>query len=262
MGGQTGEFLNAVNAALANLAAQADLDLSPATLVKYALLIIGLGLLLWVLGDVYRGEIQNQDIEVDVIDSGPFGGQKGDLSFAKRTLDIRSASLPADVAVYHRFTILDGEREVRKRVRVFQHPFRLLMFGRASKYLPSGAFAMHREYELTLKNKAEKMVRDEVRRYRGNIFRRWHKGVAKDANAADAVARAYVARIHFPSNPVFLLFMHPDREVKATGWLTLLTSLFALFAQFLFQQPHVVDANEVRPRPAVHAAPPRPLVSP
>src|ERR1043166_7073236 len=118
MGGDASSFLAAVRAAFANVISQADLDLSPPTLIKYALLVVGLVLLLWVLGDVYRGEIQNQDIEVDIIDSDPIGGQKSDLSFAKRTLDIRSASLPADVAVYHRFTILDGEREVRKRIRV------------------------------------------------------------------------------------------------------------------------------------------------
>lgn len=248
MGGDLTVFWGELQAQFAHFIAWANLDLSAATLAKYGVLILVVVALLWVLGDVYRGEIQNQDLPVDIISSDALSGQKGDVLFAKRTLDIRTASLPAHLSFYHKFTILDGDREVRKKVLVYACPLRLSMQPRVSKYLPLGSLALHAEHELALKAKAEKLVRDAVRKYRRNWFRRLHKGTGKDAGEADAVARSYAARIHFPSNPIFLLFMHPDREVKATGWLTLLTSLFALLAQFLFQSPDLPNASSDAPR--------------
>lgn len=139
MGGDLDTFFASAQAQLAYFVSWAELDLSPATLLKYAVLIAVVVALLWVLGDVYRGEIQNQDLPVDVINSDAIGGQKGDVLFARRTLDIRTASLPAQLSFYHKFTILDGEREVRKKVLVYACPLRLSMQPRVSKYLPRRA---------------------------------------------------------------------------------------------------------------------------
>jgi hypothetical protein len=41
-------------------------------------------------------------------------------------------------------------------------------------------------------------------------------------------------KFHFPINPHFLLYKHPDTNVRTTAWLTVLTSVFALFMQLIF----------------------------
>ena len=41
-------------------------------------------------------------------------------------------------------------------------------------------------------------------------------------------------KFHFPINPYFLLYRHPDTNVRTTAWLTVLTSVFALFMQLIY----------------------------
>lgn len=42
------------------------------------------------------------------------------------------------------------------------------------------------------------------------------------------VIGSYYIKFQFKSNPWFVLFKHPDRDLKMTAWLTVLTSMFAL----------------------------------
>lgn len=46
-------------------------------------------------------------------------------------------------------------------------------------------------------------------------------------------ARVYM-RMRFEIHPWYVLTKHPDREVKTTAWLTVLTSLFAIFMQLIY----------------------------
>jgi hypothetical protein len=60
-----------------------------------------------------------------------------------------------------------------------------------------------------------------------------------------------LVKFHFPINPYFLLYKHPDTNVKTTAWLTVLTSVFALFMQLMFNQNGGEEAVRVAP-PRAH----------
>lgn len=44
----------------------------------------------------------------------------------------------------------------------------------------------------------------------------------------------YFVEMKFAIDPIFVLTEHPDGQVKTTAWLTVLTSVFALFMQFIY----------------------------
>jgi hypothetical protein len=60
----------------------------------------------------------------------------------------------------------------------------------------------------------------------GNFIQRFlNRGVAKKR---PNVVGSYFVKLEFSHNPWFVLTRHPDRELKMTAWLTVLTSAFAL----------------------------------
>lgn len=214
-----------------------NLDVSAPALVKFGILLLAVVGLLWVIGDVYRGELQNRNMPVDIIANDRPGYTVHDVLFTRRTFDTRSERLPANLIVEHRFLLSHGDKQISKRVLVLRRGFKLHAQPRQSAALRDGQFAFDIEIEKEIKNRAEYLVREAVRNYRGKMSNVIARKFSKTWQEPEAVAATYLARIHFPSDPIFLLFQHPDREVKATGWLTLLTSAFALLAQFLFTAP-------------------------
>jgi hypothetical protein len=59
-----------------------------------------------------------------------------------------------------------------------------------------------------------------------NVFKRMkHAGAA--SRRPGAVGNYYL-KFQFSNDPGFVLMKHPDRDVRMTAWLTVLTSLFAL----------------------------------
>lgn len=211
-----------------------QIDSSEATLAKLGILLVVVILLLWVLADVYRGEIQNQDFEIGVTSHhNRFGYDDRDVVFTQQTFDIHSEKLPADINLFHTFTIVDGEKRIRRRVKVTRRPA-LLRMVRTSHRVEHGQIALSPSIEMAIKNRAELLQRQALRAHNRRLLRRMKRLIGTKAEDATVDVHAYLVRIHFPLNPVFLLFQHPDRDVKATGWLTLLTSLFSLLTEFLF----------------------------
>jgi hypothetical protein len=45
-----------------------------------------------------------------------------------------------------------------------------------------------------------------------------------------------LAKFHFPISPYFLLYKHPDTNIRSTAWLTVMTSIFALFMQIVYEK--------------------------
>lgn len=93
---------------------------------------------------------------------------------------------------------------------------------------------------------------NKVRRAReGNLIQRmFYKGVAsKRAN----VVGSYYLRFEFSHDPWFVLTRHPDRDLKMTAWLTVLTSVFALIMDAWPKAPPPDHVN-----PAAHELPTRP----
>jgi hypothetical protein len=62
---------------------------------------------------------------------------------------------------------------------------------------------------------------------------------------------SYYLKFEFSHEPLFVLTRHPDRDLKMTAWLTILTSMFAL----------IMDWRPMRQAPfGVAAAPPSEFV--
>ena len=211
-----------------------QIDTADPTLAKMLILIAVVVLLLLVLSDVYRGEIQNQDVSIDVTShDNRFGYQDKDVVFTQQTFDIQSEKLPAHIILSHSFSIVDGAKRIDKVVRLTRRPARLRMV-RTAHRVDHGQVALAPDVVLALKNRAEYLQRKALSAYTRSPWRRILQ-MSSTSSAEPAIdMRSYVIRIHFPLNPHFLLFTHPDKDVKATGWLTLLTSLFAVLTEFLF----------------------------
>lgn len=76
----------------------------------------------------------------------------------------------------------------------------------------------------------------KVRRAReGNALHRWLNGEA--AKQRPNVVGSYYVKLEFSHNPWFVLTRHPDRELKMTAWLTVLTSMFAVLMEIWPQEP-------------------------
>ncbi len=211
-----------------------NIDTSDPTLAKLGILVAVVVLLLLVLSDVYRGEIQNQNVEIDLTShDDKFGYGEKDVVFTQQTFDIQSEKLPADVNLLHVFTIIDGDRRVEQIVNLARRPARLRMV-RTAHRVDHGQIAMAPDVVLALKNRAEYLQRQRLKKYTNSVWRRARQAFAKEKSTPSLDLRSYAIRIHFPLNPYFLLFEHPDKDVKATAWLTLLTSLFAVLTEFLF----------------------------
>ncbi|MBY0566737.1 MAG: hypothetical protein K2P70_05465 [Hyphomonadaceae bacterium] len=76
--------------------------------------------------------------------------------------------------------------------------------------------------------KIERIPRDKngVRRLEGKAVYNSLPNLSEDGH--------YFVEMKFDINPVFVLTDHPDGQVKTTAWLTVLTSLFAMFMQVIY----------------------------
>jgi len=80
--------------------------------------------------------------------------------------------------------------------------------------------AANREHFITTRANALRRLRQ------GGILSRWRaRGLA--AHRPNVIG-SYYLRLQFAKDPFFVLFRHPDRDLKLTAWLTVLTSLFAV----------------------------------
>lgn len=69
----------------------------------------------------------------------------------------------------------------------------------------------------------------------GNWLQKFiNRGAAK--NRPGAVGNYYL-KFQFSNDPIFVLTRHPDRDVRMTAWLTLLTSAFAVLVELFPLQP-------------------------
>lgn len=85
-----------------------------------------------------------------------------------------------------------------------------------------------------------------------------------NGNVNEPKALGLAVKFHFPINPHFLLYKHPDTNVRTTAWLTVLTSVFALFMQLIYSSgtPTAAADERAQQRPAfeqrVASRPPTP----
>lgn len=90
--------------------------------------------------------------------------------------------------------------------------------------------SLHADEHEAIKDAREQFIRDEAKKVAaarsGNVIQRWlNRDVPK---RRPNVVGSYFVKLEFSHNPWFVLTRHPDRELKMTAWLTVLTSAFAL----------------------------------
>jgi len=85
---------------------------------------------------------------------------------------------------------------------------------------------------------------DKVRKARGGgAVRRWmNRSVAK---RRPNVVGSYYVRLEFSHEPWFVLTRHPDRDLKMTAWLTVLTSMFAVLMD-VWPERHASDSERAQ----------------
>lgn len=125
--------------------------------------------------------------------------------------------------------------------------------------------SLHADEHETVRDEREQFLLNAAKRVassrEGNVVQRWlNRGVARQrAN----VVGSYYLKFEFSHEPWFVLTRHPDRELKMTAWLTVLTSMFALVMDAWPRMPSSADApgtshQSVREAPRVPRVPLQP----
>ncbi|NWG53072.1 MAG: hypothetical protein HXY28_05080 [Hydrogenophilaceae bacterium] len=105
---------------------------------------------------------------------------------------------------------------------------------------------------------------EKVRKAReGGAMHRWlNRGVARKR---PNVVGSYYIKLEFSHEPWFVLTRHPDRELKMTAWLTVLTSMFAVLMEAWPTAPERMErsaAISVEDAPTPRGTPARPVIRP
>jgi hypothetical protein len=109
--------------------------------------------------------------------------------------------------------------------------------------------SLHDQVMRDVRDAREEFIQQRVQDLRDTRSKNWlkrlgHGGAAK--RRPGAVGNYYL-KFQFSNDPVFVLTKHPDRDVRMTAWLTVLTSLFAIAMELI---PIRVDQNDQRARSA------------
>lgn len=235
------------------------MDLSPQTLIKCAILTaLVIGLLL-VIALLYRGEMQNRDIVAVLVEYryGDGDKQSDELAFAKRTLDIKTETTAADVSIFANFQVRVGEEVQYVRRRVYGGSMRLRMRPVAAAPLREGHFGLDPERHTRIAKLIANKLAQETEKARRRATPFWEQVplikhfVNLPVKPYEVVPNETAIRLNFRIDPVYLLTAHPDREVKTSAWLTLLTSFFAVIMQILFGGPNAAISDPPQRPPIV-----------
>lgn len=233
--------------------------------VKAALLIVFALITLMILGDIYRGEIQNTMHRVRVI-----GNPRRDHEY-RNSLQLPKYMVPptldgvySDVILYYRYRDFRGRLRTR-RLKTYRARLRV-----RPRFTSGAAFGRERDHEYSeeeldrvAKEKPDldaagragseivalaKSRADYINELWGGRMARAHSKWSKlersrvrrffvgvrSADLREPEQVGLLVKFHFPINPHFLLYRHPDSNVRSTAWLTVLTSCFAIFMQLVY----------------------------
>lgn len=282
------ELLGAIGAGALDQAVQflAWLGIQPTAqdLVKALILVVFVLAILMIVGDVYRGEIQNQFHRV-LLGTTP---KSAAAMTGERTVDrlrrrahrekditchVPQTVVPLTVDGIHSnilfyFRYRDCSGKVRtKLVETYKSRFhvrkialpRTLVTDKEGdhKYTPEEEDRFSSEENLSTISMAGSRVdyiyagkieplmekeRDRFRKLQQSGISRAMSGVA-ETKLQEPQAIGLVTKFHFPIDPYFLLYRHPDTNVRTTAWLTVLTSVFALFMQLIYGGADVTPAR-------------------
>jgi len=229
---------------------------------------------LMIVGDVYRGEIQNQfhRVLLGVTPKSADGMAERDVQRLRRrahrekdtTCHVPQTLVPltvdgihSNILLYFRYRDCRGRMRTRL-VETYRSKFhvRKIALAKSIVALREGDHAYTAEEEDRFSSeeytsaismagsrvdylyhgKIDPIMESEKKVYaelRSNGVKRTMMG-AKREELREPQAIGLVTKFHFPIDPYFLLYKHPDTNVRTTAWLTVLTSVFALFMQLIY----------------------------
>lgn len=90
--------------------------------------------------------------------------------------------------------------------------------------------SVHESLLADIRDARDEFIDARVRNLRASKSGHWLKRLnrAKWARLRPGAVGNYYIKFKFSNDPIFVLRKHPDRDVRMTAWLTVLTSLFAL----------------------------------
>lgn len=217
--------------------------------------------ILMILGDIYRGEIQNRFHRILLINTPKTTDRdyRHGMQVPQDTVQATLDGVYSNALFYLQYTDCCG-----KQRRAPLHNYRVRLKVRRARFrdslatqllsqdhkLPPDEAAAEEEQE---PQKAEIVSiaasrADSIRERRKDVFKqeqqrherlqkyrllRWFSG-ATSKTLREPAAEGLVVKFHFPINPHFMLYKHPDTNIRSTAWLTVLTSVFALFMQMIY----------------------------
>lgn len=254
-------------------------------LAKAAVLAAFVLIILVILGDVYRGEIQNTFHRIRMIAHPAKDAQKNAnlreaLQLPKYMVEPTLDGIYSHALFYFRYRDYCGRlrtkplRTYRVRLRVRKAYSDANAPGQEAKLHKyddeeRSALEKERPYSdagrpiseiVSLAGSRVDMLGADVERRIAKEHQRW-------SNLEHSAVRRFIARVkkddlvepqevglvmkfHFPINPYFLLYKHPDTNIRSTAWLTVLTSVFALFMQIVYgPDPNVSRSQVAEERP-------------
>lgn len=235
--------------------------------IKACLLIVFALVTLMILGDIYRGEIQNTLHRVRLIGNPTNDATyKGSFQLPKRMVAPMMDGVFTNVIFYYRYRDYRGRirtkrlTQDRARLRVRQAFTAATAVGHEHDHAYSDDEKISLAKELPDIEIAHAQLSEIVAMARSKvdlINEQWAGRMAKADDSWSKLSRSKVRRFfarvkeedlkepekiglvvkfHFPINPYFLLYKHPESNVRSTAWLTVLTSLFAIFMQLVYTQ--------------------------
>jgi hypothetical protein len=244
--------------------------------IKAVLLVVFALVTLMILGDIYRGEIQNTLHRVRLI-GNPTQDEhyRTSVQVPKRMVGSTLDGVFSNILIYYRYRDHRGRLKT-KRLAGYRAKFRIRQtFAAATavgheadhqytddekvllaKELPDLEAPPHRDSEIVAMARSRvdyinalweaRMARADnlYGKLDQSAVGRFFHGVRK-AELVQPEKVGLVMKFHFPINPYFLLYKHPETNVRSTAWLTVLTSLFAIFMQLVYaQKPRAPDQPE------------------
>lgn len=242
-------------------------------LVKAVILTIFVLGILMIVGDVYRGEIQNQLHRIILAPSSKgailppeqrapiearrrLRKEKDIVCHVPQTLvPLTLNGIYSNVLIYFRYRDCHGKLKA-KRVESYRVKFHVRKNANPSalanghegdhKYTAEEEDSFSEDAGVTIITmaasrvdyisfgKVQPLLEKEQKRFHAMQSNGFTKALFKSARVCNPEPLGLAVKFHFPIDPHFLLYKHPDTNVRTTAWLTVLTSVFALFMQLIY----------------------------
>jgi energy-coupling factor transporter transmembrane protein EcfT len=248
-------------------------------LVKALILVVFVLAILMIVGDVYRGEIQNKLHRIRLIrhPASYLSNVPRDITLQvpQSVVDLTLNNIFSNGLIYLRYRDSIG-RLCTKRIIDYRVRFRVRLQAFAQNTAPNrmgdhdytaeeterlsnepdpaivsmAASRVDYIYE-GLVDKFQQRQVSEYKRLQASPLLRFFKGI-RNQQLVEPEFVGLCMKFHFPINPHFLLYKHPDTNVRTTAWLTVLTSVFALFMQLIYASgTDSASAVQSAERPAI-----------